>query len=173
MKGMSFCTQQNIDFNEHTHLVVNSPLLQSSRDTVLSNEPVESSQPSTGCQRTLCTLSLWCVKVCEQEWVVTSQILTVLSAEPLARAWRYCLFHDKAITASAWLSATSWGPLLFFIFFFDFPLDAASLTPPRTAEGSRGSRTSRFQISMAGLRYRKRWVKGTILHRREGNTPLV
>ena len=38
------------------------------------------------------TLSVWCVKVCWQACVVTSQILTVMSADPDARACRYFLF---------------------------------------------------------------------------------
>lgn len=56
--------------------------------TVLSKEPVASSQASVGCHVTSCTLSVWCVKVCEQVCVVTSQIFTVLSADPLANTFR-------------------------------------------------------------------------------------
>ena len=43
------------------------------------------------------TLSVWCSKVCWQACVVTSQILTVMSADPEAMACRYFLFLQKKI----------------------------------------------------------------------------
>lgn len=48
------------------------------------------------------TLSVWCVNVCEQVCVVTSQILTVVSAEQEAMAWRKWRFQLRPITESLW-----------------------------------------------------------------------
>mmetsp|Transcript_1015 Transcript_1015/g.1664 ORF Transcript_1015/g.1664 Transcript_1015/m.1664 type:complete len:241 (-) Transcript_1015:665-1387(-) len=132
--------------NEQAEVVV--AVRASIKPIVLSNAPVANSHASVGCQITLCTLSVWWVNVCEHAWVVTSQIFTVVSADPLARAWRYVLFQLRPITAASCEPGRNADTLFLFFLLFLF---SSGFSPPRMAVGSKGSSTSKFQISIAGL----------------------
>jgi hypothetical protein len=61
-------------------------------------------------------------------------------------------YHDNPITAASWLPILKSSSTTFFPFFPFFGNFFSGTKPPNTAVGSRGSRTSRFQISIAGYR---------------------
>mmetsp|Transcript_36338 Transcript_36338/g.113941 ORF Transcript_36338/g.113941 Transcript_36338/m.113941 type:complete len:271 (-) Transcript_36338:353-1165(-) len=120
----------------------------STTHVALSKPAVAMMVGSRLCQARDCTLDAWCVRVSVMACVVTSQSLTVLSAEPEARMCGACMFIARDMTASWWASRLRFAllPLL--------SLAATALelapSPPSVATGSMGSSTSRFQISITG-----------------------
>ena len=79
-------------------------------------------------------------------------------------------YHDKAITAASWLPTPRSSSTTFFPFFPFFDENFfSSMIPPSTAVGSSGSRTSKFQISIAGYKCEEAYL---VRRRYTGNKVL-